>query len=172
NYGPQSQTVSLVLKVDGARFDARSLSIDPGKSADAEWDGLPPTARTLEAQLDQSDALALDDAAWAVLGGDRPTRVLLVSDGNVFLEHALNLRPGTQITRIGSGDYTSQGQAYDMVVLDGFVPPVLPNGASVLLLHPPVNNSLVPTAADVNVSALLPARQEDPLLADVPLQGV
>ena len=55
------------------------------------WDDLPPGTRTLEARLDQSDALALDNAAWSVVGADRPTRVLLVSDGNVFVERALGL---------------------------------------------------------------------------------
>jgi Mg-chelatase subunit ChlD len=173
NTGSQPAVATLTLKVDGNRFDAHSLSIDPNASANQEWDDLPPAAHTLEASLDQPDDFGLDNAAWAVLGGDRPTRVLLVSDGNVFVEHALRLRAGTQVTRVSPGDYTpqNQNQAYDLIVLDGFAPPSLPAGASVLLLHPPPNNGLLTAGADIAVSGVSAARQSDPLLANVPLAG-
>ena len=172
NTGPQPASATISLKIDGNRFDARSISVDPNATATQQWDDLPAAAHTLEARLDSSDALSLDDAAWTVLAGDRPTRVLLVSDGNVFVEHALRLRSGTQVSRASPGDYTAQGQSYDLIVLDGFVPPVLPSGASVLLLHPPPDNGLVTVAGDVGVSTISPARQGDPLLADVPLDGI
>ncbi|HEX9372539.1 MAG TPA: VWA domain-containing protein, partial [Roseiflexaceae bacterium] len=172
NYGPQPQTATLTLKVDGSRFDAKALTIDPGKSADATWDDLPPNARTLEARLDQSDGLALDNAAWAVMGADRPTRILLVSDGNVFVERALTLRPSTQVTRVSPSDYSLQNQAYDLVVLDGYVPPVLPTGSSVLLLHPPQGNAIIGSGPDLSISAINAAKPDDPLLKDVPLGSV
>src|SRR5579864_5079438 len=171
NDGPQPTTVTLTLKVDGNRFDARSLSIDPNGVATPEWDDLPTAAHTLEASIDASDSLALDNAAWAVVGGDRPTRVLLVSDGNVFVERALSLRSGTQVTRVAPGDYTPQAEAYDLIVLDGFVPPSLPAGASVLLLHPPADNGWLTVGSDVSVSSVSAARPGDPLLQDVPLDG-
>ncbi len=128
NNGAQTVTNTLTLKVDGNQYDAHPLSIGPNATLNQEWDDLPPAARTLEASLDQPDDLALDNAAWAVLGGDRPTRVLLVSDGNVFVERALSLRSGAQVTRVSPSDYTPQNQTYDLIVLDGFVPPSLPAG--------------------------------------------
>ncbi|MGI9149242.1 MAG: VWA domain-containing protein [Chloroflexota bacterium] len=173
NYASQVRTVSLVLRVDGARFDSHALTIEPGSAADTQWDDLPANARTLEAQLDQPDSLALDNAAWVVVGGDRPTRVLLVSDGNVFVERALGLRSNTQVTRVSPGDYAPRAQAFDLIVLDGFVPPVLPTGSSVLLLHPPVDNGFVSSSAvDVPISSLGAARADDPLLGDVSLSAV
>ena len=173
NYGQQPQTASLTLKVDGARFDARSLSVPAGGSADAQWDNVPPAAHTLEAQIDRADDLALDNSAWSVLGGDRPTRVLLVTDGNVFLERALALRPSTQVTRVSPGDYSARGQnVFDLVVFDGFAPPTLPTGSSVLMLHPPANNGIVSAGPDLQISAVTASRDGDPLLADVPLSSV
>ena len=171
NNSDQAATATLSLKVDGNQYDAHTLSIAPNASANQEWDDLPPAAHTLEARLMQTDDLALDNTAWAVLGGDRPTRVLLVSDGNVFVERALALRAGAQVTRVSPGDYTPQNQAYDLIVLDGFAPPSLPSGTSVLLLHPPLNNGLVSVGADTSVSGISAARQSDPLLANVPLDG-
>ncbi|MCA1644837.1 MAG: VWA domain-containing protein [Chloroflexi bacterium] len=172
NYGPQTSSATLVLRVDGTRYDARPLSIEPGSAADVQWDDLPAAAHTLEARLDQPDSLALDDAAWAVLDGDRPTRVLLVSEGNVFVEQALALRPGTQVTRVSPGAYTPQPQAFDLIVADDFVPAVLPTGSSLLLLHPPTNNGLLGVGPDVSISNVSAARPADALLADVPLASV
>jgi len=156
NYGPEAKTATLVLRVDGARFDARTLTVNPQATADVQWDELPATAHTLEARLDQADSLALDNAAWAVLGGDRPTRILLVSDGNVFVERALGLRTDTRVTRVSPGDYAPQPQAYDLIVLDGFVPPVLPTGSSVLLVHPPPGNGLVTAGPDIPITTPAP----------------
>src|SRR5205807_7909806 len=107
-----------------------------------------------EARLDQPDSLALDDAAYAVLGADRPTRVLLVSDGNLFVERALALRPATQVTRVSPADYVTQAQAFDLLVFDGFVPPTLPAGSSALLIHPPSGNGLVAVGPDVTISGI------------------
>jgi Mg-chelatase subunit ChlD len=171
NNSAQAVNTTLTLKVDGSQYDAHALSIGPNATANQEWDDLPPAAHTLEARLNQADDLALDDAAWAILGGDRPTRVLLVSEGNVFVERALSLRPGTQVTRVSPADYVQQNQAYDLIVLDGYVPPGLPTGTSVLLLHPPLNNRLVAVGADTAVSSISAAHQGDPLLANVPLEG-
>lgn len=172
NYGSQPASPTLTLKVDGNRFDARTIQVDANGTATQQWDDLPAATNTLQATLDASDDLALDNSTWAVVAGDRPTRVLLVSDGNVFMEHALGLRPGTQVTRVSPSDYVPQTQAFDLIVLDGFVPPALPGGASVLLLHPPLDNGLVNASPDVNVSTVSASRDADPLLADVPLDGV
>jgi Ca-activated chloride channel homolog len=175
NYGTQPRVATLDLRVDGAHYDARSLAIEPGGSADAQWQDLPVSARVLEAQLAEPDALALDNAAWTVLGADRPTRVLLVSDGNVFLERALALRRGVRVTASTPARYTPElprAQPYDLVVFDGFLPAGLPERGSLLVLHPPPDNRLLPAHDDVPVSRMGPLRENDPLLADVPLAGV
>ncbi|HEV7666584.1 MAG TPA: VWA domain-containing protein, partial [Chloroflexota bacterium] len=172
NVGDQSAQATLTLRVDGARFDAQTVNAAAGETTQVQWDGLPGAARTLEARLDAGDTLTLDNAAWAVVGGDRPTRVLLVSDGNVFVERALGLRPGTEVTRVSPGDYVPRPQAFDLLVLDGFVPPVLPTGSNVWLLHPPPGNGLIAAGPDVLVSGFTAVHDSDPLLTDVPLGGV
>jgi hypothetical protein len=174
NYGSQAHSVTLDLQVDGARFDSRDLTIDPGASADAEWDELPPTARVLEAHLVEPDPMAVDNTAWAIVGGDRPVRVLLVSSGNVFLERALALRQGVQVTRSTPSAYLADGQPgqFDLVILDGTFPPTLPASSSVLAIHPPAGNALLPTSDDVLVSRVDAVREDHPLLQDVPLAGV
>ncbi len=172
NYGHTAAAATLTLKVDGTHYDARAISVDANGTATVQWDDLPAASHTLEAALDGADNFALDDSAWAVLGGDRPTRVLLVSDGNVFVEHALGLRAGTQVSRINPGDPIPADHSYDLIVLDGAAAPALPAGASVLLLHPPLDNGLLDIGPDVTVSIPIALRQDDPLLVNVPLDGI
>ena len=171
NNGAQAVTTTLTLKVDGNQYDAHTLSIGPNATANQEWDDLPPAAHTLEARVDQADDLALDNAAWAVLGGDRPTRVLLVSDGNVFVERALSLRPGTQVTRVSPGDYAPQSQAYDLIVLDGFVPPE-PADRDERAVAPPAAQQRAGDRGRRHPRLEHRRRPpDDPLLANVPLDG-
>jgi Ca-activated chloride channel homolog len=171
NYGSQARSVAVDLLVDGQRFDAQTVQVEAGATGDVRWDAVPSSARVVEARLHDPDALPLDNAAWAIPSGDRPTRVLLVSEANIFVERALGLRTGTDVTRVYPSDYTPDG-TFDLVVLDGVLPPVLPTGASLLVIHPPVGTSLLPVKDDVPVHGLAAARADNPLLADVPLEGV
>jgi hypothetical protein len=175
NYAPRSRSASLNLRVDGARFDTRVLTIEPGGTADAEWDDLPVGGRLFEAHLVESDALEVDNTAWSVAGGDRPTRVLLVSSGNVFLERGLALRSGVQVTRTGPSGYAADGlgaQPFDLFVFDGLLPPDLPATGSLLVIHPPAGNSFVRTGPDVPISRLDAVHSDHSLLTDVSLAGV
>jgi Ca-activated chloride channel family protein len=61
-------------------------------------DQIPPETELVEAQLVGSDVLALDDQAWAVTRAGARASVVLVSEGNRFLETALDLMPDLELT--------------------------------------------------------------------------
>src|SRR5436190_71141 len=77
---------NLVLTADGSPVEARPLALTPNAAQDVVFDTLPPTARVAAARLDGKDALLADDSAAVVLGNRPPTKMLLVSAGNLFLE--------------------------------------------------------------------------------------
>ncbi|MBV9172133.1 MAG: VWA domain-containing protein [Chloroflexi bacterium] len=172
NYGAQRHIATLQLLADGRHFDVQTLDLQPGQTADARWDEVPGSAHVLQAQLEEPDALALDNAAWAIVSGDRPTRVALVSDANVFLERALSLRPGVQLTHVFPSDYLTEGDPYDLTVFDGYLPQALPTRGSLLVLHPPAGDTPVTAHEDLPISGISAGRETDPLLADVPLGGI
>lgn len=171
NSAAPAQT-SLTLRVDGARFDARSLTLDPFGTAEADWTDIPASAHTLEARLATPDTFALDDAAWTVLGWDRPTNVVLITDGNALLARALALRPHSSVTVLRPGDALPTDGPIDLVVCDGVPPPSLGPATALWLIHPPTDSSLLSVAPDVDVSAVSPDRADDPLVADLPLADV
>lgn len=106
-----------------------------------------PKLRTgrLRVQLDSQDALAADDSAYAVLREKKDVRVLLVSDGNPFLERALDGDPVVykdpatgQVPQMAPQVFVPDDpkldlRSYDLVILDRVEPKSLPPGNYILV---------------------------------------
>ncbi len=133
NTGSSPVTDRVELWVDGRLYDARQFSVPAGKSISETWTTLPKNAQTLEARLPRTDALALDNRAYALITPGQPVRVLLVTTGNPFLRQALQLVPGVQLS---VSDHLVDDASADIVIFDGVVPSAMP-AANVLLVHPP-----------------------------------
>jgi hypothetical protein len=175
NYGTQVHGVTLELRADGTPQATQAFVVDAGGSASAQWNDLPPATQVLEVRIAESDALALDNAAWAVTSGQRPSRVLLVTEGNVFLERALALRPGVSVARTTPSDYSPDlpvSKPFDLVVFDGFVPQVLPSTASLLVIDPPSESPLVRAGDELPVVSIHATQPASPLLSNVALDTV
>lgn len=141
NLGGESQPVRLDLFLDGALYDARRLVLEPGERSNLTWTGLP-TGSVVEAQLvpaeGATDFLAVDDQAWAGSAVAVDRQVLLVSDGNLFLEQLLRLLPGMTVEAAAPGDAASLVEAtpYDIIVYDGVALPAVLPAASLLVVNP------------------------------------
>jgi Ca-activated chloride channel homolog len=129
-------TRRLEVYADGALVDARELAIPPGERSEALVSTVPAAARSIEARLAGSDALATDDRAFAVVPSDETTRALLVSSGNAYLENALALLPRLELYAVAADGYEDAladadeaGTAYGLLIFDGVVPdepPIVP----------------------------------------------
>jgi len=125
----------LEVRLDGVLVDARDVALLPGGREGLTVD-LPAEAGLVEARLAGSDALPLDDAAWAVRPRLAQAQVALVSDGNRFLETAIGLLPSVAaVTRVGAEAMEGPYGITDVAVLDGLVPARLPPG-NLLIVGP------------------------------------
>ena len=115
---------------------SQEVQLDPDSHATAAFDVGAQGGR-LKLQLDHADALPLDDVAWALLRPQEPIRVLLVSEGNLFLDRALRSDPLVWkdpqggIPTLAPGSFSGQDpqvRAADMVILDRCSPDPLPPG--------------------------------------------
>jgi hypothetical protein len=98
---------------------------------------LPSTHRVLEARIAPragADALASDDRAFATLSPRARTRVLLVTEGNRYLEAALLLDEYLDVEEVAPARYTD-ARGFDVVVFDRASPPQDP-GVPALYLGP------------------------------------
>lgn len=93
-----------------------------------------------------SDALAADDAAYAVVEALERTRVLLVTEGDAYLEAALSMHPGLAVeveSHASLGAETSASLAeYAALVLDEVLLPEGVEHASVLAFDPPAGGAV------------------------------
>ncbi len=146
NYGLADAEAIFDLRVDGELFAAERITVPAGGSLPFVSEALPEGFGTLRAGLtapietDWPDALALDDAGYAVAGAAQTRRVLLVTEGNVFLEQALRSLPGVSAFTVRPGSGLPE-TGFDLVILDGVVPDRLPSG-DVLFINPDRSTAL------------------------------
>ena len=148
NYGHEARSTSLHLYADESLYDVREFEVAGSGDQTLRWSSLP-SAAVISVRLTPGDSFALDDQAWATGSSGRKARVLLVSNGNRFLEKALSLQPGLDLVRAAPDTFFYDGE-YDLWVFDGFLPATLPVGA-VLVLGPPVDSTAWVSSAPVPV---------------------
>jgi len=169
NYGRSARDLKVEVRADGRLVDVLPVRLEGNTTTDVAWSRLPASTQVLEARLTPGDALALDDAAWLVIAEPPHHAVLLVTSENGFMQRALKLRPGLDVTTVKPADY--RPGRYDLSIFDGYVPPgKLPEPA--LLINPPAGLGPVPLGAQIDPGAVSPPDVRDPLLRDVSLKDV
>jgi Ca-activated chloride channel family protein len=184
NYGQSVAQRRLALYADGQLVNAYDLEIPPGSQRAVVADDLPGETGVLEAQLTGQDTLSLDDRAWAVHRSAEPAAVTLVSEGNLFLETALALLPGLQVTVVRPEDWEAgrlEGdetnlptfRSSDLTILDAYVPltVTLPTG-NLFFIAPPRSTGYFSVTGTVDQPLPRPVDTADPLLAHVELADV
>jgi hypothetical protein len=149
NFGPNPVNVDAVLYVDGRNVDVQSLPLDPADPASDAADPPPGSLKlaafdeiefggggVVEVVLQIDDALPADDHAWTILDPPRRTKVLLVTDGNMFLDDVLPTLPldlvtmsGEQYERAADPEIRDgERSLFDVVILDRHSTARLPQG--------------------------------------------
>lgn len=169
NYGSETHTTGVELYADDRLLDARQVELGKGQGQDLLWSNLPANARILHAHLTAGGALADDDDAWTIIGGQTQARVLLVSSANTFLEKALRLRDGLELVRTDPSTYQPSAD-YDLQVFDGWLPPSLPAG-NLIIVNPPTSTLGISIGQQTGVTRIDGASGDD-LLRYVDLSEV
>jgi hypothetical protein len=126
--------------------------------------------RRATARLEGTDTLPLDDQAWATsTGGDRAL-VRVVTDGNRFLQAALERLPGLQVSVVPTTTTTFTDTAA-LTVLDGVTPDPLPPG-NLLFIGPLRSTALFSVTGELQFPQPRPATGNDPLLSNVSVSEV
>lgn len=114
--GPQpraiGQTGGVVFPLDRAEGGVATLRIRPSGDPDAQ----------------PADVLALDDTAYLIIPPAKKLAVAVVTQGNLFLSSALGGLPLAKLDTLAPDEFLSRARQeklgeYDVVVLDGVLPP-------------------------------------------------
>ena len=159
NLDLERATRRLEVYGDGALIEARDVVIDAQARSDVLVDditnGGDRHVDVIEVRLTggpdvtpgaDPDLLALDDRAWAVVPTLRTRLILLVSDGDPYLETALSYLPNSELYGVKPADYgprseRTDGRAWDLVIFEGTVPATLPQ-TPILAIAPPRTSPL------------------------------
>ena len=144
NYSDQPVNSHVTLKLDDRVLRVLPVALpamtndQPGVSP-VQFDFTLYTAGLLELRHDHSDTLIADDAAWLVLSPPKRLRVLLVTNGNAFLERVLESAGVAKLVTMYPNKYEDQSPEYlrrgrlgaqeigfDVIVFDGYSPKETP----------------------------------------------
>ncbi|HEU4751478.1 MAG TPA: hypothetical protein VFU47_00120, partial [Armatimonadota bacterium] len=134
NFSPTAKKCNLEFYRNDALIDVRPVELaaapkDPGFSEKAEvFDNISQATGILRARLDLSDDLEADNEAYSQLSTRRDLNVLLVTDGDLYLEKALNLDPHVKLSTTTPGAYNGQS-GFDVVVFENTGPKEVGPGA-------------------------------------------
>jgi hypothetical protein len=170
NLDLEPTTERVELWGDGRLLEARDLFIDPVTRADVAIDDIPLDVEVLEARLAGEDQLALDDQAWAIVPPDRLLRILLVSEGDPYLETALSFLPNAELYGVKPVDYGpgTKPELFDLVIFDATLPATLPR-VPTLAIAPPRTSPLGTVTGTLRDPAVGRAAPDEPLLRYVDL---
>jgi Ca-activated chloride channel homolog len=170
----------LELYADDVLIEARDLqTLDPQTRTEVIIDDVPRGAAVIEVRLvplasgGAADALGLDDRAWAVVPPDRLRRVLLVGDGDPYLETALSYLPNTELYGVTPAKYgpDTHPELFDLVIFEGTLPATLPR-AAVLAIAPTASSGLGEVTGTLTDPALGTTSPDEPILKYVDLSSV
>lgn len=130
----QAQEVVMECYGDGVLCDIRTVTLEKDGITALSF-AVPDGVQTVTIRFTEPDALAADDARYAVAPEQTARKALLVTDGNVFLEKALSLRSDLTVTRASLADAES-AEGYDLYLYDGQLPETLPSTGALLVLNP------------------------------------
>ena len=181
----------LALYSDGQLIEVQRLRLPPGKRSrficdpsaavgrQAAWCKLAAAGELLEARLlsprgqkHRLDSFALDDRAWSLLPRREHQKVLLVTRGNLYLEGALLLEEGLEVTRVTPEAYSAAAAARaDAVIFDRTFPDQAPP-VSYLAVAPPEAKAPLPLTGKVRAPAITEQDRSHPVMRWVTLKDV
>ena len=127
NFSRKPVKGNVEISFDGRLLDVKPYQLGAGERRLEIFPTVPrPSSRArgwLSARLDASDSLAVDNIAYAVLSALPPSRVLLVTKGNWFLEKLLAADQGIAFELVEpEAFHPALAAKFDVVILDQFLP--------------------------------------------------
>lgn len=174
NFGSEETARRLEIYADDTLINAVDLNIAPLSIESYLHQGISIDSKVIEARLSPSDFFQNDDIAWAIGGELEAVEILLVTEGNRFLETALSLLPNISFSKLDPMSFeTTNDLDSDLIIFDGYNPPAESIPASNLFfIGPEESNSLFELTGTVENPTPRPANTESPLLKNISLDGV
>ncbi len=166
NASDQEKKCSVELYFNDSLFDVRPYTLAPGEKKSEIFSNFAFEGGELKAVLDTTDVLSSDNVAYATLPKREQISVLLVTEGNPFLEKVLSVDEKLNLSVIKPSEYESSPKSAQVVIFDRYSPTRIGDG-NYMFIYPPQSEKT--TEADVQDSALtwdIGEALETPIITD------
>jgi len=168
NFFPDEQKTEVELLFDGQLIEAKALTIPPTNTTPVVFLAAQPHDGVFTVRLTAKDDLKADNQASIVSLLPLPVKILLVTQGNRFLEKALKSAGKVELAVASS--LTEEKPDCDLVVLDDVVPGVWPS-LNMLAIRT-MNTNWFESAGEVEGPAIVDWRAAHPLSRFVTFDNV
>ncbi len=162
-------------------IEVRDVVLDAQARTDIVLDDVPDDVGAIEVRLAGADPqvttapdqLAIDDRAWAIIPSVRTRLILVVGEGDPYLETALSYLPNAELFGVAPKDYgpatqRKDGLPWDLVIFEGFLPTTLPD-APILAIAPPRSSPLGAVTGTLKNPGIATLDPDEPVLRYVDL---
>jgi len=184
NLGLERVDRKIEVYADRSLREARTVTLEPQVRTDVAVDDIDDPdhpAAVVEVRLTNADdaatapadALALDDRAWAIIPPAQLRTILLVSDGDPYLETALSYLPDTELYGVTPAEYGPQTkpELFDLIIFEGALPAELP-AKPILAIAPARTSALGEVSGTLTNPGIGSLDPDDPILRYVDLSTV
>jgi Ca-activated chloride channel homolog len=180
NLDLEPATRRLEIHGDDRLIESRTITIDAQQRADTIVDDIPDDVAVLEVRLaaaddaaGRPDLLASDDRAWAIVPPVRDRNILVVGEGDPYLETALSYLPHARLFGLKPAEYPAgavrtDGTPWDLIIFEGFVPATLP-ATPILAIAPPKSSGLGEVVGTLKNPGIATLGTDEPILRFVDL---
>jgi len=203
NYGPKPANADVQLTVDGQLRSIAAVSLAPDRWSDPTWLKNHPGEKDdtysihdsvtfkidmpsagivrLEQMNHDSDMLAADDSAQVVVPSPKSLSVLLVTDGNYFLERmmsSLSLENPAQMTPQQYEQKQPKDTDFDVIIFDRYYPKWMPDAGNFIYFGCAPTNAKLKAATEndkyvlLNDVEVIDWQRDHPMLRHVPIAKI
>jgi hypothetical protein len=117
NWGTVAREISITLYAERTATDFRTLTLQPGGQQTVSFSGLP-ASDYYKVSIDTPDVYAPDNQAYAFAADNQPRTAILVTEGNLFLEKALQLAQVSVVKASPDSAAPTLQKQPDLVIID------------------------------------------------------
>ncbi len=171
NLGANAQKCRLELNLEDALVDVVPIELEPGASKTLNLDHASATGGRLVAKIDDTDGIAVDNVALAVLPTRRKMPITLATAGSIFLKSVLESIPLVDLTIVEALPENWKPGRDSILVLHQKVPEKLPPG-KLLVINPRNNCDLWTAGEPIETPLVSTVDESSPVTQHVRLTNV
>lgn len=147
NYGEEECSKTLTIYNNSMVVATSDVTLPANSERSVVFENAYTGQANIMITLTPEDILSADDVYYLSVNLKQSAKILLVTEGNTFLENAIKITAGTELYKMNKATMeTADLSDYDLYIFDGCMPEIMPHDGGVFIVNPPVGNSFIETS--------------------------